>query len=81
MFSIYSSFISLFKKDMAADNSKSTDRISDTDNEEVILLDIGPKPTEDQVNRARALQLPDSFFLYENSSNKCPGCKGCDVGL
>ena len=35
------------------------------------------RPTPEQVERARKLQLPDAFFLYEDST-PCPGCIGCD---
>lgn len=35
------------------------------------------RPTDEQIQRARRLQLPDSFFLYENRP-PCPGCLGCE---
>ena len=35
--------------------------------------------TPEQVARARALQLPDHFYLYEDKE-PCPGCLGCDDG-
>ena len=35
------------------------------------------RPTHEQVERARAWQLPDTFYLYEDAP-PCPGCPGCD---
>ena len=34
------------------------------------------KATPEQVEKARGLQLPDNFFLYEDGPS-CPGCPGC----
>ena len=36
------------------------------------------RPTPDQINRARRLQLPLTFYLYENK-DPCPGCRGCQI--
>lgn len=35
------------------------------------------KATPEQIQRARALQLPDSFYLYEDAPG-CSGCIGCE---
>ncbi|XP_077987463.1 E3 SUMO-protein ligase RanBP2-like [Glandiceps talaboti] len=35
------------------------------------------KPTDEQIRKARALQLPDGFYLYELKP-PCPGCPGCE---
>lgn len=35
------------------------------------------KASPDQIARARALKLPDHFYLYETKP-PCPGCRGCD---
>lgn len=42
---------------------------------DVIALDE-IKPSAEQVNRAEELQLPSTFFLYENKE-PCKGCAGC----
>ena len=34
------------------------------------------KATADDIDRARAFQLPDAFYLPPRS--RCPGCKGCE---
>ena len=34
------------------------------------------KATADDIDRARAFQLPDTFYLPPRS--RCPGCKGCE---
>lgn len=34
------------------------------------------KATPEQVQKARKLQLPDNFYLYEDAP-PCPGCQGC----
>ncbi|CAN7996944.1 unnamed protein product [Ixodes hexagonus] len=48
---------------------------SDANNDvEVVFV---AKATDAQVARARELQLPDNFFLYETKP-PCPGCRGCD---
>ncbi|MCL4123739.1 UNVERIFIED_CONTAM: hypothetical protein GTU68_023819, partial [Idotea baltica] len=35
------------------------------------------KASPDQIERARKLQLPDNFYLYEDAESSCPGCVGC----
>ena len=37
------------------------------------------RATPEQIARARALQLPDHYYLYEGRE-PCPGCIGCDDG-
>jgi hypothetical protein len=48
--------------------------------ENVWLLDIIPlgeiQPTAEQIERAKRLQLPLTFYLYENKE-PCKGCRGC----
>lgn len=48
--------------------------IYSTDEAEVIYE---RKATPEQIQRARALQLPDNFYLYEDAPG-CSGCIGCD---
>jgi hypothetical protein len=38
------------------------------------------KPTEEQIDRAKRLQLPPTFYLYE-SKEPCKGCRGCREDL
>lgn len=45
-----------------------------TDEAEVIYE---RKATPEQIQRARALQLPDNFYLYEDAPG-CTGCIGCE---
>lgn len=47
--------------------------------DDVVLL-YEEKPTAEQVERARKLMLPDTFYLYENRPG-CPGCIGCEDNL
>lgn len=42
-----------------------------------VIFDHEEKPTADQIERARKLLLPDTFYLYENRPG-CPGCIGCE---
>ncbi|CAF4602123.1 unnamed protein product, partial [Rotaria socialis] len=35
------------------------------------------KPSAEQIDRAKKLQLPSTFFLYENKE-PCKGCPGCE---
>ena len=37
------------------------------------------KATQEQIEKARKLMLPDHFYLYEEKP-PCPGCLGCDDG-
>ncbi|KAL8618871.1 hypothetical protein ACOMHN_000878 [Nucella lapillus] len=46
------------------------------DGSDVVFL-YEETPTPEQVARARKLQLPDTFYLYENRPG-CPGCIGCE---
>lgn len=45
------------------------------DDDVVIVFEDKANPVD--VARARALKLPDNFFLYENKE-PCPGCRGCE---
>ncbi|CAF1585228.1 unnamed protein product, partial [Adineta steineri] len=41
------------------------------------VISIGEvKPSAEQIDRAKKLQLPSTFFLYENKE-PCKGCPGC----
>ncbi|CAM4760089.1 unnamed protein product [Rotaria magnacalcarata] len=41
------------------------------------IITIGEiKPTAEQIERAKVLQLPLTFYLYENKQ-PCKGCRGC----
>lgn len=51
-----------------------------TDSEDDVVLLYEEKPTAEQVERARKLMLPDTFYLYENRPG-CPGCIGCEDNL
>lgn len=43
------------------------------------LIVIGEvRPTAEQIDRAKRLQLPLTFYLYENKS-PCRGCRGCEI--
>jgi hypothetical protein len=42
------------------------------------VISIGEvKPSAEQIDRAKKLQLPSTFYLYENKE-PCKGCPGCD---
>ncbi len=42
------------------------------------MISIGEvKPSAEQIDRAKKLQLPSTFYLYENKE-PCKGCPGCD---
>lgn len=42
------------------------------------MITIGEtKPSAEQIDRAKKLQLPSTFFLYENKE-PCKGCAGCE---
>ena len=56
----------------------STDQ-PDGDLEEVILTKV-EMPSNDKIELARQLMLPDTFFNYENKPS-CPGCRGCVDGI
>lgn len=53
---------------------------SDTTDSESIEVVYEKKASAEQVERARKLQLPDNFFLYEDAP-ACPGCPGCNDDL
>ncbi len=43
----------------------------------VDVISIGEiKPSAEQIDRAKKLQLPSTFYLYENKE-PCKGCPGC----
>ncbi len=42
------------------------------------MITIGEtKPSAEQIDRAKKLQLPSTFYLYENKE-PCKGCPGCE---
>lgn len=42
------------------------------------MISIGEvKPSAEQIDRAKKLQLPSTFYLYENK-DPCKGCAGCE---
>ena len=42
------------------------------------VITIGEtKPSAEQIDRAKKLQLPSTFYLYENKE-PCKGCPGCE---
>jgi hypothetical protein len=43
---------------------------------DVITIDE-VKPSAEQIDRAKKLQLPSTFYLYENKE-PCKGCPGCE---
>ncbi|KAK8786592.1 hypothetical protein V5799_023632 [Amblyomma americanum] len=45
--------------------------------DEDVLVVCEVKASPEDVARARALKLPDNFYLYENKE-PCPGCRGCE---
>jgi len=53
---------------------------SDTSDSGTIEVLYEKKATAEQVERARKLQLPDNFYLYEDAP-LCPGCPGCNDDL
>ncbi|XP_018495508.2 uncharacterized protein LOC100901212 [Galendromus occidentalis] len=46
-----------------------------SDSVEVVKIE---RACDADVMRARALMLPDHFFLYEGRQHKCKGCRGCE---
>ncbi|XP_059481813.1 E3 SUMO-protein ligase RanBP2-like [Neocloeon triangulifer] len=47
------------------------------DDELLIVAVIEPKVTDEDVEKARGLKLPDSFYAYEQRP-ACSGCRGCE---
>jgi hypothetical protein len=45
-----------------------------------VILEGEVKPTKEQIEKARKLQLPPTFYLYENKE-PCKGCRGCTEDL
>ncbi|KAK7485488.1 hypothetical protein BaRGS_00023298 [Batillaria attramentaria] len=50
---------------------------TDDGNDDDVIFLHEEKPTPEQIERARKLMLPDTFYLYENRPG-CPGCIGCE---
>ncbi|CAF1202059.1 unnamed protein product, partial [Adineta ricciae] len=50
------------------------DNIRLSDDDVTVIDEI--KPTKEQIDRAKRLQLPPTFYLYENKE-PCKGCRGC----
>ncbi|XP_059487715.1 E3 SUMO-protein ligase RanBP2-like [Neocloeon triangulifer] len=48
-----------------------------TDDEVHIVEVIEPKVSDEDVQKARALKLPDNFYAYKQRS-ACKGCRGCE---
>ena len=51
--------------------------VDSSDSGDDVIVVSEKRPTPEQVERARAWQLPDTFYLYEDAP-PCPGCCGCD---
>ncbi|GAB6028232.1 hypothetical protein CHUAL_002421 [Chamberlinius hualienensis] len=45
------------------------------DKDEIAIV-FEKKPSHEQIMKAKALMLPESFYLYETLPD-CPGCRGC----
>ncbi|CAF4381937.1 unnamed protein product, partial [Rotaria magnacalcarata] len=56
-------------------NDETKSKSSTNDDDIVSLGEI--KPSTEQIDRAKKLQLPSTFFLYENKE-PCKGCPGCE---
>ncbi|KAK7080137.1 hypothetical protein SK128_016406, partial [Halocaridina rubra] len=54
-----------------------TSSLFSSQEDESVQIVFEKKATPSQVERARALKLPDNFFLYEEAP-PCPGCRGCE---
>ncbi|UJR08275.1 hypothetical protein I4U23_012547 [Adineta vaga] len=52
----------------------SIDKMRLSDEDVTIISEV--KPTKEQIDRAKHLQLPSTFYLYENKE-PCEGCRGC----
>ncbi|CAF1010234.1 unnamed protein product [Adineta ricciae] len=72
-------FVKIFQEGKAF-NEKQTvdsspiDNIRLSDDDVTVIGEI--KPTKEQIDRAKRLQLPLTFYLYENKE-PCKGCRGC----
>ena len=51
--------------------------VDSSDSGDDVIVVSETRPTPEQVERARAWLLPDTFYLYEDAP-PCPGCRGCD---
>jgi E3 SUMO-protein ligase RanBP2 len=71
-------FVRIFNQSKGtAGDLLSIGRISLNDDDDDDVIPIGEvKPTHEQIERARKLQLPLTFYLYENKP-PCKGCRGC----
>ncbi|CAF3536995.1 unnamed protein product [Rotaria socialis] len=56
-------------------NDETKSKPSTNDDDIVSLGEV--KPSAEQIDRAKKLQLPSTFFLYENKE-PCKGCPGCE---
>ncbi|CAF0732609.1 unnamed protein product [Brachionus calyciflorus] len=55
-------------------SDKPSTNVDKNDDLEIVFT---AKPTEEQVDKARSLGLPDTFYLYLDKPN-CKGCIGCE---
>ncbi|CAF1087211.1 unnamed protein product [Adineta steineri] len=60
------------------DNISLIKNISLNDDDIIIIGEV--QPTKEQIQRAEYLQLPRTFYLYENKE-PCKGCRGCKEDL
>ncbi|CAF2916331.1 unnamed protein product [Rotaria sp. Silwood2] len=56
-------------------NDETKPRANTNDDDVVSIGEI--KPSAEQIDRAKKLQLPSTFYLYENKE-PCKGCPGCE---
>ena len=79
LYRIISSIISLFHGNISSIGNVVVEQ--DDDDDCVVFMGYDSELTDDQIKRARDLQLPDNFFIYENNKDSnCPGCLGCIDG-
>ncbi|CAF4720880.1 unnamed protein product [Rotaria sp. Silwood1] len=56
-------------------NDETKPKLNTNDDDVVSIGEV--KPSAEQIDRAKKLQLPSTFYLYENKE-PCKGCPGCE---
>ncbi|CAF0865157.1 unnamed protein product [Rotaria sp. Silwood1] len=72
-------FVKIFNQAKEINQNKNVDILSIKNislNDDDIITIGEVKPTLEQIERAKKLQLPLTFYLYENKQ-PCNGCRGC----
>ena len=61
--------------DTSSTNDETKSKSTENDDDVISIGEV--KPSAEQIDRAKKLQLPSTFYLYENK-DPCKGCAGCE---